>query len=126
MIPDFRFSIDNTGAGPALIKRVAVTVDGKPVANWRAVITALTGKPGLQTLHSYLNARAVKAGDHIDVLWFREPGQPIEESQLARVGFEVCYCSLLDECWWLRDDGGKEPKTDPIATCPSGPRPFDD
>jgi hypothetical protein len=47
--PELRFGLANKGVGPALIKHVVVTVDGNPVSDWNAAMTALLGPASTPT-----------------------------------------------------------------------------
>ncbi len=43
--PMIRFTVDNKGVGPAIIRHVAVKVDGQPVRDWNEALDKLVG-PG--------------------------------------------------------------------------------
>lgn len=56
--------LENTGIGPALIRSVVVTVDGKPQRSWDGVLRALFGHEPPPHNSSTVVDHALRAGDH--------------------------------------------------------------
>jgi hypothetical protein len=118
--PFLRLSLANKGVGPALIRRVVLKVDGRPVANWQDALQKLFGGRHYRFSFSTLNSRVLSAGESIDILVPRDaedrPLTATSESnslgfqmnqERGRVSVEVCYASTLGDCWVLRS-GGEE------------------
>jgi len=127
--PMIRFTVDNKGVGPAIIRRVVVTVDGQPVQDWKEVLDKLIG-PGMHKFsESGLSGHVYSAGESVDVLIPHDSeGNPltIEKSdplwtqlnkERFRVAVEICYCSTLGECWTLRSGGKAGISTTEASNC---------
>jgi hypothetical protein len=99
----------NKGTGPARVRSVRLEVDGRRVKDWDHFLKAFGHDPGHYS-QSQLNRSVLTAGERVDVYVaddsdagralfvdvFRKNGH--------RIGIEVCYCSVLDQCW--RTGGG--------------------
>jgi len=112
----------NKGVGPALIRSVEVTVDGKPQRNWKAVFAALGLDFGHHVPYSTINGIVIAANDHVDQLVFPTDGDfDAFVSRIKRVNLTLCYCSSLDECWLYDDAPGTPPGAThkPVAQCPA-------
>ncbi len=122
--PDFRRLVRNVGVGPAQIRFAEVTVDGKPVPTWHAALTALVGDyPGGSKLTSTLNGRVVAAGESYDALHVLDEGLVLRlRGETERLRMEICYCSVLEECWDINDDGVVEP----VSACPTRATAFEE
>ena len=127
--PMIRFTVDNKGVGPAIIRRVVVTVDGQPVQDWKELLDKLIG-PGMHKFsESGLSGHVYSAGESVDVLIPHDSeGNPltIEKSdplwtqlnkERFRVAVEICYCSTLGECWTLRSGGKAGISTTEASNC---------
>jgi hypothetical protein len=97
----------NKGLGPALVRHVAISVDGQPVDGWNAVLDRVLGSG-----HGYGWER-IEANDLADTIL--AAGESVTLFRVAwdertRAGFgagnriatTVCYCSFLEECWITR------------------------
>jgi hypothetical protein len=103
----FAFVARNKGLGPALVRRVELQVDGKPVQGWNGVLDAVLG-PG----HGYgweriavndLEDSILGAGESttlFQVGWDERTRAALGEG--SRVTASICYCSFLQECWISR------------------------
>lgn len=127
--PKLRFTVENKGVGPAIIGHVIVSVDGKPMPHWQAILQELAGPGPRAFSQSTVSGRVFAAGESIDIFTPYGPdGQPLTRASNApfqaaldkgrgRVGVEICYCSTLGECWILRS-GSSGNSTTPIGACP--------
>jgi hypothetical protein len=121
--PSFKFELKNDGVGPAIVRAMEVTFDGKPIRRW---VELLIGPTSLLPDHtdfdahvSMTHSRVIAAGEEI------APFEPYGEEQaramyagFARVHVTLCYCSVLDDCWELQAEGFKdEPEPQPVRTC---------
>jgi hypothetical protein len=98
----------NHGVGPARVKAVRVTVDGKPIRRWDELVKAV-GYDGTY-FQSQISGRVMPAGQEIDML---EAGKKPEERKMIdlvaqalfsdeaphRAAILLCYCSVFDDCW---------------------------
>lgn len=124
----FAFVVQNKGMGPALVRRVDVFLDDKPVGGWPGVLDGLFGKG-----HPYgwdrigatdVADRVFAPGERVEA--FRIPWRAPDGSDDPRVreGFgdanrftvRVCYCSVLGDCWITREGIDHAP----VDACPAG------
>jgi hypothetical protein len=130
----FTLNLANTVVGPALVKGIRLTVDGKPVKDWEEAWAALNGdadfaaspffkrKDG-QTLHTTMAHRVLGAGVEIHPIQLNSTSEdrPMIGALYRRIRVEICYCSTLEECWIT---GGFESTA--VPSCPKTPVPFED
>ncbi len=128
--PEIRFTLDNKGVGPAIIRHVRVTVDGQPVVNWYEALQKLLG-PGKHSFsESTMTGHVLSAGESMNILVPHNlNGAPLTfdkseplwaemNKDRERVAVEICYCSTLGECWTLRSDANTNNSTTETRTCP--------
>jgi hypothetical protein len=128
--PRIRFTIDNKGVGPAIIRNVIVRVDGEPVRNWQAALQKLLGPGEYKFTQSSISGHTFSAGESMDVLVphnFDGSPLPTDRSnplwsalnkERGRIGIEICYSSTLGNCWVLRRDADGRSTTTEVRTCP--------
>jgi len=128
--PRIRFTIDNKGAGPAIIRNVIVKVDGEPVRNWDYALQKLVGPGEHKFAQSTINGHTFSAGESMDVMVPHDSdGGPLTFDKSAalwtalnkergRVEIEICYSSTLGDCWILRRDANSRSTTTEVRTCP--------
>ncbi|MBV8681373.1 MAG: hypothetical protein JO111_00760 [Caulobacteraceae bacterium] len=99
--------VANEGVGPAKVRWVQVTYDGKPARSTQDLLAqccGLTPAGHFNYAFSLLTNTVVRAGDTVDMITLkREPlndqvFEPLRRNAL-RVGFRICYCSVFDECF---------------------------
>lgn len=111
----------NKGVGPAIVRSVQVTVDGKSQADWGAVLKSL-GMPDAKIHQSTLNDNVVSPGETVEWLIFQNSADYDKfRSVESRVRFKVCYCSTLGDCW-VNDATRKDGNTrHEVRQCPTLP-----
>ncbi len=119
----------NKGVGPAQVKSVQVSVDGKPQRNWAAVFRSMRLE-NLNYGQSTLDGDVLSAGEKLDWLQFKEHGdfQRFRESaHRMKLDVRVCYCSTLGDCWMNDSTRGWNDRR-PVGACPKLPESdqFDD
>jgi len=114
--PMIRFTLENKGVGPAIIRHVIVTVDGQPVPDWQEALQKLAGPAHYKFSESTMSGHVLKAGESMDILVphdsdnstlaFEKAGElwTILNKARSRVGVEICYCATLGDCWILHSD----------------------
>ncbi len=106
----------NSGIGPAKIRSLRITVDGKPMTTWAEMFRALEIDLPRGYVQSQLTWRVVQSGERIDVLTVEgEPATALLQAT-NRVAWQLCYCSVFDDCHLL--ESGK-PEPAPVARCPA-------
>ena len=128
--PKIRFTIDNKGVGPAIIRNVIIRVDGEPVRNWHDAFQKLLGPGSYNFTQSSIGGHTFSAGESMEILVPHDSeGNPLlfgKSSTLwaslnkerSRVGIEICYSSTLGDCWILRSEPNTRPTTTEVRTCP--------
>ncbi|HEY3815021.1 MAG TPA: hypothetical protein VGL66_17520 [Caulobacteraceae bacterium] len=127
--PMIAMKVVNVGQGPALLKHVTVTYDGKPVrgaydlmqacCGWAPktdaelkmfkVGTAPLGGVVIQPHEEYLFYEFENTGPAADAVW-----RKMDQARF-KLKFDACYCSVLGECW-RSDLRSLEPT--PVKVCP--------
>ena len=95
--------VQNVGSGPAIIGTATLYVDGKPQPSLSAALRELGFKPknnATVTLTNLGPGEVIRSGDsvplvHVDSKQFAALAADAER----RVRIEVCYCSMLQQCW---------------------------
>ena len=130
--PALYLSLDNSGIGPARLRSVELSFEGKPAATLNALvgICCTPESAGQLPKTDYwtsgdVRGHMVQAGKQINLFaWLEAPGDP-RWARLAqvreRIGARVCYCSVFEECY-LRDSAQREPVR--IKACPAPAVPY--
>jgi len=112
------FRLDNTGIGPALIKNISVSVDGKAQRNWDDALRTLYGHA--PPVHSLTDVRehAVRAGDQVTLVGIASADLPPGFWKwVSRVTVSVCYESIFHEAWIVSGTLGVGSKWKDVAHC---------
>ncbi|MBA8888098.1 hypothetical protein FHW12_002322 [Dokdonella fugitiva] len=110
----------NKGVGPAIVKSVRVTVDGKPQRTWREVVTAL-GLERVPLRTSTITDNVVSGGEVVPMLVIGDEDayHRFRKESARRSAVEICYCSTLEECWlYAADDASTRATQKPVDSCP--------
>jgi hypothetical protein len=128
--PKIRFTLDNKGVGPAIIRNVIVRVNGEPVRNWTEAFQKLLGPGDYKFTTSSLSGHVMAAGESLDlVVPHNFDGTPLVSDKAnplwtalnkerGRIAIEICYSSTLGECWTLHRDADGKTTTTEVRTCP--------
>jgi hypothetical protein len=129
----FEVDLRNDGLGPAIVRSVSITLDGKPQSSLEALLVRLSHEEpqALAAVRAALHAGAKiqmttstpKAGlvvpanaQHVVI---RVQGAALVRyvrPAFKRVGISLCYCSLTGTCWsQSHQTRDTEPK--PVASC---------
>lgn len=129
--PMFRFTVLNSGIGPAKIEGVRIRVDGVAQRDWRSVLNALMESPdavgpeGFRFSTSTLGGRVIPAGEQVNPVTLMGPDAEAliasldREDSDERFSLEICYCSVYDQCWLTTDNpatADADPR--PVRKCP--------
>ena len=120
---EISFKLSNNGVGPAKISAVTIRYKGEEVRNWDKFLDGCCGRPGLPPLH-YASAAimpiVLRAGDSVRFLVVPKPTDDATawdqlNVQRHQVSFEVCYCSVFDDCW---KTNGTTLRLETVKMCP--------
>jgi hypothetical protein len=100
----FAMKLTNKGFGPAMIRAVTVSVDSTPVPDWSVAFAQLfPGDSTFSVTQAKLTDVVLSPQTEVQILKVREGAQSERLSaQTGRIGMEVCFCSIYEDCWWLR------------------------
>lgn len=124
--PDLYVALLNTGIGPARLRALEVSFDGKPVTNLRALLATCctdansAALPEPHYFHSGdVRGLMIPAGKSIELFNWPEPKEDPRwarfEIARGKIRIRACYCSVFDECY-VHDSSGREPER--IDACP--------
>jgi hypothetical protein len=129
--PAYARMVRNQGLGPALVRSVEVTVDGRPVRRWGEVARLLLGdsadamiaRDSTLTFEVNTVTRGLVIQPGTTVYHLRVENSPIvrrvERAAARRLRTRVCYCSLYNDCWAVREGADIDPA--PVDACPARP-----
>ena len=124
----FSVSLTNRGVGPAEVKRVRVTVDGKRAGDWVEVEASLLRAASLHDSWQIQPIENEVVSPGLQIVTLKVHDMDHARAMVAerrRLAVELCYCSTLDDCWLLSAPNLFEPSTTrPIAECAPDPKPF--
>ena len=115
-------NIQNAGVGPARIDSIAIFYRGALVADLEALSELFPGHTGRSA--TSVTGRIIGAGDTVEVFAFQAPRSEGDDAVemmydlASNYRINVCYCSVLDECWLARTIGTVTPKPESVDACP--------
>lgn len=129
----FEIDLRNDGLGPAIVRSVSITLDGKPQASLETLLVRLNEEQpqAVATIRAALRAGAKlqvttstpKAGlvvpanaQHVVI---RVQGAVLVHyiaPAFKRVGISLCYCSLTGTCW-TQSHQTRDTEPKPVASC---------
>lgn len=119
----FRYTLDNDGLGPAILRSATLELDGKRYGSFRSFGYALMGgsAPHKSVLRSssLSSGQVIRPGISSQVLGYEGPrGREYADAARKRAKVTVCYCSLLEQCWTLTSlEASRGPAQ--VAHCPA-------
>ena len=138
---DVHIAIANKGSGPALIRNIVFTADGKPLHSWLELINrALGDSHATRSVHfNSIGRSTISAGEQIRVFEFSceqstklgpslgkipaqiehpDPACDMTLKLIQRMSVSVCYCSTLNDCSLLEDGPDRDATTTDVRSCP--------
>ncbi len=115
----FALEANNKGVGPALVKSLKVSVDGKQMNSLDQLLDEILGEGhgvgwANSTVHN-VNGKVLEAGYDLPMVRFKWNDKTRElQNNLERIKIEMIYSSIYDDCWKLSFDTEPEP-----CDCPS-------
>lgn len=118
----FAFKVKNSGTGLAIVKSVEVFNDRQAFKRWEELIDFY-----LPEKHSIdygnmgtgqINGKVIPPGEEVRMFWvnWNDDSRRLVDS-LYYVRYRICYCSFLDDCWFI----SKEESTPvPTRKCEAG------
>ena len=116
---EVRYAFKNKGVGPARIKSFSMSIDGKEFPTYLELkeyfTKVLPGSHDLSVFYGGLGG-VIAADEKEEVFYLSAENFPEAQDIISQLKFkyEICYCSIYDDCWHLDSDTEK-----PIAGCPN-------
>jgi len=119
--------VENKGVGPARVRHAELQLDDAPIGDITAAIRAELGHENAFSFDVFRTSdpsRSVMSAGDRETL-FAVPWEArtklLTTAWADRLGAEVCYCSIYDECWVTRLSPGA-PNAEPqgVSRCPGG------
>ena len=109
----------NQGLGPALIRSLTILIDKQPLSRLREIGDLVD--PNTRGRHiseaDLGTGSVIRPSQSYTIISIadRNFSESRAESAMRSTNFQICYCSLLDDCWSLRSDE-TEPRS--VRACP--------
>ncbi|GEM_PF-1392022 len=98
--------INNDGLGPALIRDVLLTVDQKNQHDAVSALEQIIRKPTIKTdgaevrIDVLVRGSVIRAGNAANIFLVRGAAWANRmRAAQSRINLEICYCSILGQCW---------------------------
>jgi len=102
----FDIIVSNRGIGPAVVKSVAVTVDGEEMNSWFEVVGSIAGDRQVGISNNVLGGAVIAANEDIIAVSLEAKYSTAEATvafrdltRSGRANLRICYCSVFDDCW---------------------------
>lgn len=103
-VTDYHIAAQNKGVGPAIIRKVEMRYDGKPVADMPALLTAVMGDhPQLSLETSTLEGRVMAPREEVMAFMIHDLKDGLRfQRKLNEHEFtmRITYCSIYGDCWF--------------------------
>jgi hypothetical protein len=102
-IENYRISAQNKGVGPAIVRKVDMSIDDRTITNNAALIDAVLGpNSGVKWQNSDLEGRVLSPGEVVPMLTIPDRAEGIrfeEKLQTKKFVLKITYCSVYGHCW---------------------------
>jgi hypothetical protein len=122
------FEVRNEGVGPALVRSVAVSYNGRYYPTFEALMTACCKLVHARDIFSSTMQNAVIVA-HDSVPFIDMPPNQFDLSeykrirpQRSKIQIQMCYCSVLGDCWFFDTFHGPAQPT-AVRKCPPAQQP---
>ena len=118
--PGLEVDVTNEGLGPAVVRSVQLTVDGKAYPSFLGAERALLGSRAELphgTFGSISEGSVIRIGGSVRLIKIDSPSLVRAiVPKLNRIDLRVCYCSILGDCWTRSSLGAQDPVR--VNACP--------
>jgi hypothetical protein len=103
----FALTLENDGAGPAIIDSAQVFVDGKPLPSMSNALRQLAARVPHRGALSYVTSsvgpgQVIRAGASAPIVKLNTRNLSSLATAYNRLTMNVYYCSLLNRCWVVK------------------------
>ncbi|XOV84161.1 MAG: hypothetical protein ACFHXK_03375 [bacterium] len=117
----FSFALTNVGVGPAKMRGLRLSIDGKVTRNWSELVASAGGDTGAALNRNFISDRVLRPEETVVVIsttdtdLARQLAGAVSDKQRSVLTF--CYCSIFDECW-LADSREDLQAPERVNACP--------
>ena len=122
------FEVRNAGVGPAIVRSVAVSYNGRYYPTFDALMVACCKLVHVKNIFSSTMQGAVIEA-HAFVPFIDMPPNNFDVAeykqirpQRSKIQMQMCYCSVLGDCWFFDTLKGPQRPT-PVRKCPPAQQP---
>lgn len=101
----YGIEVSNKGLGPAIVKTAKIKVDGKQLHSWEGAFRELKVSGSLTVITSSLDSSIISQNEIVTAIKVEDAIGGYNVGKVNhRIGLEVCYCSVYDDCWLVNKD----------------------
>lgn len=123
---EIAFTLSNNGVGPAKIYAASIRYKGEAIRGWDQFLgdcCSVQGEAPLPYASSTVSPIVLRAGSSVTFFTVPHPAGDsrawdVLNTERRQVSYELCYCSVFDECW---KTDGTTLHPQPVLTCPGAP-----
>lgn len=122
-VDEISFKLGNDGVGPARVKQLEFTYDGRPIKTPRQFLQTCCGDPPDHPTSFMSSNPTVVLRPAETTQFIRLPKRPENlavwnklQDERWKVAIRTCYCSIFDDCW-VMDSRRSDPT--PVDICPT-------
>jgi hypothetical protein len=126
--PQLVFEVRNEGVGPALVRSIAVSYNGRYYPTFKTLMIACCKLAHVRDIFSSTMQNAVIVA-HGVVPFIDMPPNNFDltefnriRAQRSKIQIQMCYCSVLGDCWFFDTLRGP-PQPTPVRKCPPAQQP---
>jgi hypothetical protein len=122
------FEVRNKGVGPALVRTVAVSYNGRYYPTFDALLAACCKLTHVRNIYSStMQNTVIVAHDFVPFIDMPPNDFDLTEykqirAQRTKIQMQMCYCSVLGDCWFFDTLHGPQLPA-PVRKCPPAQQP---
>lgn len=116
----FSLAFTNAGVGPARMRDVRVSIDGKVTRNWSELVASVDGDVGAAINRNFISDRVLRPDETVVMFSTKSADlarKLVNAVSKPRGALTFCYCSIFDECW-LADSSKDLQAPELVEACP--------
>ncbi|MRT93491.1 hypothetical protein [Ancylomarina sp. 16SWW S1-10-2] len=104
----YQYQLKNDGVGPAIIKYVEISIDGKAYKTWDDIISSISGQKGNSLSRSMINNRVIRSCENV-IMFSINDVELIKKiyKQKSKITIDIYYTSVYGKCWRLKQESGQ-------------------
>jgi len=104
----YNYNLQNDGVGPAIIKYVEISLDGKIYKTWEDILSSINGEKDYSIYKSIISNRVIRPGEQVTMCGLRDVELINKMHKLnPKVTIDIYFTSVYGRCWRLKQETGK-------------------